>query len=93
VDSTYEIRVGRSKKITGPYPDRDGVPMLDGGGTLLLGSEGHYIAPGHASIFQKGKRKWMTYHFYDKNDQGRSKLRLLPLKWNDNWPVVKAREE
>lgn len=92
-NSTYEIRIGRSKKIAGPYKDKDGVLMVDGGGTLLLGSEGRYIGPGHASIFEKGKRQWMVHHYYDKNDRGRSKLRLVPLEWEDQWPVVKVEKE
>lgn len=92
-DSTYEIRVGRSQKITGPYKDKDGVSMVDGGGTLLLGSEGRYIGPGHASIYQKGKRQWLSHHYYDKDDRGLSKLRLVPLEWEDNWPVVKQGKE
>ena len=29
VDSTYNIRVGRSSEVVGPYVDRDGVPMLE----------------------------------------------------------------
>lgn len=92
-DSSYEIRVGRSKEITGPYMDKDGVSMVDGGGTLLLGSEGRYIGPGHASIFKKGNRQWLSHHYYDKEDRGLSKLRLVPLDWEDNWPVVKAVKE
>jgi arabinan endo-1,5-alpha-L-arabinosidase len=88
-DSTYEIRVGRSKKITGPYLDRDGSPMADGGGTLVLGSKGRYIGPGHASILQKGKRQWLVHHYYDGEDRGLSKLRLVPLEWKDGWPLVK----
>ncbi len=89
-DSSYEIRVGRSKQITGPYMDKDGVSMVDGGGTLLLGSEGRYIGPGHASILKKGKQQWLSHHYYDKDDRGHSKLRLVPLDWEDSWPVVKA---
>lgn len=32
VDSTYNIRVGRSRAITGPFLDRNGTDMADGGG-------------------------------------------------------------
>ena len=35
VNSTYQIRYGRSTSITGPYVDRSGVNMMSGGGTLL----------------------------------------------------------
>lgn len=92
-DSTYEIRVGRNRKVTGPYQDRDGFPMIDGGGTLLLGSEGRYIGPGHASIVQKNGRQYLSHHYYDKDDRGISKLRMVSLEWENGWPVVKAAKE
>src|SRR5581483_10202579 len=50
VNSTYNIRVGRAEKITGPYLDRDGRAMLDDGGTLLAATDGPFIGPGHAGI-------------------------------------------
>jgi arabinan endo-1,5-alpha-L-arabinosidase len=31
LESTYHVRVGRSKSITGPYVNREGVPMMQGG--------------------------------------------------------------
>lgn len=88
-DSTYEIRVGRSQKITGPYEDREGNPMVSAGGTLILGSKGRYIGPGHASVFEKGSLQWLAHHYYDGEDRGLSKLRLVPLEWEGGWPVVK----
>jgi hypothetical protein len=40
-DSTYKIMVGRASEPTGPYMDRDGKPMLEGGGALLMeGNDG-----------------------------------------------------
>jgi arabinan endo-1,5-alpha-L-arabinosidase len=50
-NSTYSIRVGRSATIAGPYLDKDGKDLLQGGGTLLLGSSGRFIGPGHAGLF------------------------------------------
>ena len=46
-DSTYNIRVGRARTITGPYLDRDGAPLATGGGTLFLASDAQRIGPGH----------------------------------------------
>lgn len=53
LSSTYNIRVGRSTSITGPYVDASGVAMTSGGGTLVLESHGsvslfttlHILAP------------------------------------------------
>jgi arabinan endo-1,5-alpha-L-arabinosidase len=36
VDSTDKVAVGRSTSVTGPYVDRDGVPLTEGGGTVIL---------------------------------------------------------
>ncbi|RYD68320.1 MAG: arabinan endo-1,5-alpha-L-arabinosidase [Verrucomicrobiaceae bacterium] len=88
VDSTYEIRVGRSKTITGPYLDKDGTDMKDGGGSVFLGTQERFIGPGHASIFNEKGKEWLVHHYYDKDRRGRSDLRMLPLTWKDGWPVV-----
>ena len=39
--STYNVRVSRASKVTGPYVDQAGVKAVDGGGTLILGSHGN----------------------------------------------------
>jgi arabinan endo-1,5-alpha-L-arabinosidase len=46
-NSSYNIRVGRSKKITGPYLDWYGENLTDGAGTLFLavGGQGHRPRP------------------------------------------------
>ena len=89
IDSTYNIRVGRSANVTGPYLDRNGVNMLDGGGTLLLESTGRFIGPGHAGILYDNGTYWFTYHYYDGNDGGTAKLGLTQLTWgNGGWPVL-----
>lgn len=88
VDSTYEIRVGRSKTITGPYLDKDGIDLKDGGGSPLLATKDRFIGPGHASIFREKGKEWLVHHYYDKDRRGRSDLRMLPLSWKDGWPTV-----
>src|SRR5688572_24771075 len=45
-NSTYNIRMGRAKKVTGPFLDNLGIDMLQGGGTPFLGSGGSYIGSG-----------------------------------------------
>ena len=50
VESDYNIRVGRAENVTGPYHDRDGVPMLAGGGTLVVGPSDRYPGSGHNAV-------------------------------------------
>jgi len=88
-NSTYEIRMGRSRRITGPYLDRQGVDLMAGGGTPFLSTSGPFIGPGHAGIVSKGGRDWLSCHFYDGTDAGRPTLAILPLGWGaDGWPKV-----
>ena len=89
VESTYNIRVGRSANITGPYLDKNGVTMLNGGGSLLLDSTGKYVGPGHPAIYVEGATNWFTYHYYDANNNGTATLGLTRLYWDtNNWPAV-----
>ena len=90
IDSTYNIRVGRSDNIWGPYLDKEGQDMLEDGGTLFLGPEGKYIGPGHAGIVVTPEGDSIfTYHYYDGMDNGASKLAARELMWDkQGWPVL-----
>jgi len=91
VRSTYNIRVGRSRSVTGPYLDREGVEMLEGGGTFVLDSQGAAIGPGHAGLFQHDGQSMLSYHYYSRDHRGRPRLGVSPLRWDDQgWPVVDA---
>src|SRR5580765_3762498 len=80
-NSTYEIRVGRSAIITGPYLDRDGKDLLKGGGSLFLGSAGSRIGPGHAGILTVNGKDFVSYHYYSPANRGRGTLDIAPLRW------------
>jgi arabinan endo-1,5-alpha-L-arabinosidase len=90
LESTYNIRVGRAEKITGPYFDRDGRNLLEGGGTLVLETDGPFIGPGHAGIIAIDGREWFGCHYYDgTTPRGTPMFALRPLAWShDGWPVV-----
>jgi arabinan endo-1,5-alpha-L-arabinosidase len=89
VASTYEIRVGRSRAVTGPYVDRSGIDLRERGGTLVLAGEDRWIGPGHASIDRHKGREWLVHHYYDREANGRPRLRQVPLNWDkEGWPVV-----
>ena len=88
-NSTYNIRVGRATTITGPYVDQAGVPMLDGGGTLVLQGSKRWKGPGHNAILKDGDTYWLVYHAYDNDVAGAPRLRIEPLSWSaDGWPIA-----
>jgi arabinan endo-1,5-alpha-L-arabinosidase len=89
-NSTYEVRVGRAEKITGPYLDRDGKNLLDGGGTPFLASSGRFIGPGHIGIVSDGNTNAtrFSYHYYDAATHGRSRLAIGKIDWSSGWPVA-----
>ena len=87
VNSTYNIRVGRSTNITGPYLDHNGVNMVSGGGTLFLKTTGKFIGPGQMGILEGDGVEYFGYHYYDGNNNGAPTYDLEPLSWTaDGWP-------
>lgn len=89
-NSTYNIRMGRSRKVTGPYLDNMGVDMIEGGGKLFLGSRGRYIGPGHFGLLDLGDgvEKFSLHWEADLDRGGISVLDIQPLLWHDGWPVA-----
>ena len=89
-DSGYNIRVGRSRKVTGPYLDAEGVDMIQGGGTQLIGSGGRFIGPGHFGLINLGNgvEKFSMHWEADLDQGGRSVLGIRPLLWKNGWPVA-----
>ncbi|MGH7975934.1 MAG: LamG-like jellyroll fold domain-containing protein, partial [Limisphaerales bacterium] len=88
VNSTYNIRVGRSANVTGPFLDRNNVRMTSSGGTLFLKTTGKFIGPGQTGILEENGADYFGYHYYDADANGNSMLDLEPLSWSDDgWPV------
>jgi arabinan endo-1,5-alpha-L-arabinosidase len=86
---SHTLRVGRSEQLAGPYVDRDGVAMLQGGGALLLSGDGRFKGPGSNSILDDQGRRLNAYHAYDGSQNGVGVLRIAPLCFDDSgWPVT-----
>ncbi len=88
--STYNIRVGRSRKVTGPYLDNMGMDMLRGGGKLVVAANGRCIGPGHFGLIDLGNdvQKFSCHYEADLDRGGRSILDIRALLWKDGWPVA-----
>lgn len=90
--STYNLRVGRSAQVTGPYADSRGVPLLGGGGDLLDGGDARWKGPGHNGLFEERDTVFLVNHAYDADDQGRATLWIRPLYWTPaGWPTLDPR--
>ncbi|GAA3749689.1 arabinan endo-1,5-alpha-L-arabinosidase [Salinactinospora qingdaonensis] len=82
-DSDYKIAVGRSRSVTGPYVDRDGRSMLNGGGTVLLAERGDEVGSGGQSV----SGPYIAYHSYGSD--GGFRLNIETLQWTaDGWPQL-----
>jgi arabinan endo-1,5-alpha-L-arabinosidase len=93
INSSYNVRVGRAEAITGPYEDRDGVSMMQDGGTQITFPTNRYRGPGHNAIFTEGGQDYIVYHAYDAVQGGVPTLRIDPLAWDDDgWPFVPGME-
>jgi len=88
VNSTYKVAMGRATSITGPYLDKNGVRMDQGGGTILLNRRANKIGQGGQDIYIEGSNYYMVHHYYDGNDSGRWKMDVKLLEWNTNWPYT-----
>jgi len=89
-NSSYNIRMGRSRKVTGPFLDNMDVDMLQGGGKLFAGSSGRHIGPGHFGLLALGEgvQKFSLHYESDLDRGGISVLDIRPLLWRDGWPVA-----
>ncbi len=85
VKSTYRTMVGRSKHVTGPYVDRNGKPMLEGGGTPVLSANSKWLGPGGESLLHLPHEDLIVFHAYSAID-GHPELHISTLGWKDGWP-------
>ena len=92
--STYHTVVGRSKKLAGPYVDRQGGRMLDNHYETVIKGNDRWKGPGHNSeiITDKEGDTWLLYHAYDAQDPEKGRVMLLDkLLWDEEgWPYVEG---
>ncbi|HEY6291947.1 MAG TPA: arabinan endo-1,5-alpha-L-arabinosidase [Terriglobia bacterium] len=85
--STYNIRVGRSRQVMGPYADRDEKAMLEGGGTMIQQGSNEWRGPGHNSVLHDHSGDYIFFHAY-KADTGRPFLQIGKIEWVGGWPKI-----
>ncbi len=88
--STYKVVVGRSKNPTGPYIDKTGKSLNEGGGSLVVEGDENYFGVGHNSVYTFDNKDYIFYHGYEKKSNGAPKLIIKKLLWDtEDWPCLK----
>ena len=93
VNSTYNIVVGRSRSVEGPYLDNIGRDMFHGGGRMVITAGDRVCGPGHfgRTIIDDGVEIMSCHYEADFDQGGRSVLGLRPLLWKNGWPEAGER--
>lgn len=101
-NATYQVKMGWSTDIRGPYLDKEGNDMNNGGGTVFLSNQQTFewdgstrIAPGHVGIIRGEKldgmhSDWVSYSYWLKNPPERNGIRMgiqKLIKDKEGWPV------
>jgi len=83
--SNYRTMVGRSRNVTGPYLDRNGKDMMQGGGSPLLVANSKWLGPGGESLLHLPSEDIIVFHAYSAVD-GKPSLQISTVGWKDGWP-------
>ncbi|KAI9043887.1 arabinan endo-1,5-alpha-L-arabinosidase [Aspergillus affinis] len=87
----YQIRVGRSLSPRGPFVDRIGRDLVDGGGEVVYGSNRDVYAPGGEGVLTDDGKDILYYHYLNTTisyDFWEARLGYNPLEYIDGWPVA-----
>ncbi len=90
VNSTYNIVVGRSRNVEGPYLDNVSRDMFHGGGKMVIAAGDRVCGPGHfgRTVIDEGVEIMSCHYEADFERSGRSVLGIRPLLWKNGWPIA-----
>ncbi|QKX57396.1 uncharacterized protein TRUGW13939_04508 [Talaromyces rugulosus] len=92
----YSIRVGKSSNVGGPFVDKSGKKLLQGGGTVVYASNhGNIFAPGGPGVVPASggeSQDILVYHYLDRNvglNFADTKLGYSYLTYDEEgWPTA-----
>jgi arabinan endo-1,5-alpha-L-arabinosidase len=103
-NSTYQVRVGKSASLLGPFKDKTGNDMATGNyGEIILKTNDvayGFAGPGHNAdiVLDDEGTEWFLYHAIPKNNPllnngtNRRPLMLDKLLWENGWPTIKGQQ-
>jgi arabinan endo-1,5-alpha-L-arabinosidase len=86
----YKQAVGRSTGPHGPFVDESGTPMMNGGGTVLLQTDGKWGAPGGGTAYvdPTSGKTLLIFHAHNMAQDGTPYQWVKTLNWVNDWPVI-----
>jgi arabinan endo-1,5-alpha-L-arabinosidase len=91
MESTYQVVIGRSENIKGPYLNKEGESWVNNKYSLLLAGDSTEPGRGHNGFFTEHDTTFIVYHAYTKAANGASLLNIKPLYIaKDGWPTMDA---
>ena len=89
IESTYQVVMGRSKNLKGPYLNKQDESWVDSKYSLFM--EGNYEEPGrgHNGFFTEGGKTYIVYHAYTRSANGMPLLNIKPVYLDkEDWPTL-----
>ena len=94
-NDSYRVVCGRSRKLTGTFRNKEGLPLTEGNWTTVIssGKDDRFYGPGHnGEIFTDSKgQDYIIYHSHDRALEKASwrPAMLQRIFWDrDGWPYV-----
>ena len=86
----YKEAVGRSPSPHGPFTDANGIPMMSGGGTILLTGNGSWNAPGAATALVDGAtgESLLVFQALKMSENAAPYVWIKKIEWQNDWPVL-----
>lgn len=89
MESTYQVVMGRSKDIRGPYLNKEGKSWVDNHYSLFLAGDEEEPGRGHNGFFAEGDKTYIVYHAYTRAADGKSLLNIRPVYLDEEgWPTL-----
>ncbi|WP_214749132.1 MULTISPECIES: arabinan endo-1,5-alpha-L-arabinosidase [unclassified Exiguobacterium] len=100
LEDSYNVRIGRSKSLDGPYVDSRGRDLRDTSdesfdtglkivGSYRFGGDDGYVGTGHSAFLQDGEDTFIIHQARPSEDIYWSQLQVRKVYWTkEGWPVV-----
>ncbi len=96
IESTYQVVIGRSKNIKGPYLNKEGKSWVDNNYTLFMAGDYEQPGKGHNGFFNENDTTFMVYHAYTRSaePEGTSLLNIRPMYIDsEGWPTTDSTQK